>query len=106
LITPRITATTSVWCSGGCRKLCSGWNSSERVAELLFDVGGQRLADLLGADAVEVGRGSEVAHHRLDLHPVGLGQQRDDLFAGPGAIAAENPLVEAVGLHLRPPPVT
>ena len=35
----------------------------------------ERLDDLLGADAVGVDRVRDVAHHRLDLHPVGLLEQ-------------------------------
>ena len=63
------------------------------MPELLLDVLGQRLLDLLRAHAVEVDRGGQVAHHRLDLHPVGLGQQLDHALAGLGVGAVEDALV-------------
>ena len=44
------------------------------------------------ADAVRVDRVRDVAHHRLDLHPVGLGEQRDQLLALGAAIGAEDSL--------------
>ena len=43
-----------------------------------------------GADAVGVDRVGDVAHHGLDLHPVSLLQQLDDLLALGGLIVAEN----------------
>jgi hypothetical protein len=51
------------------------------VGELLGDVGRQRLLDLLGADAVEVDGVGDVALHGLELHPIGLSEQSDDLVA-------------------------
>ena len=41
----------------------------------------ERLDDLLGAHAVRVDRVGDVVHHRLDLHPVGLLEQLDELLA-------------------------
>ena len=63
-----------------------------RVAELLGDVLGQRLLDLLGANAVGVDRVGDVAHHRLDLHPVGLLEQVDDLLARLGVLLGQDVL--------------
>jgi hypothetical protein len=51
------------------------------VPELLLDVLLERLADLLRAHAVRVDRVGEVAHHRLDLHPVGPLEQVENLGA-------------------------
>ena len=56
------------------------------VAELLVDVGVERLGDLLGADAVERGRVGHVRHHGLHLHPVRALEEREDL--GPFASLA------------------
>ena len=39
----------------------------------------ERLDDLLGAHALGVDRVGDVAHHGLDLHPVGLGEHLDQL---------------------------
>jgi hypothetical protein len=62
------------------------------VAELVLDVAAQRLDDLLGAYAVGVDRVGEIAHDRLDLHPVGLRQQPDDLVALPRVLVGQDPL--------------
>src|SRR4029077_16607315 len=62
------------------------------VPELLLHVLGERLLDLLRPDAVEVDRGGEVAHHRLDLHPVGLCEQLDDVLSRLGVGAVEDSL--------------
>jgi hypothetical protein len=61
-----------------------------RVRELLLDVGLQRLDDLLGAQAVGVDRVGDVADHRLELHPVGLGEHLDDLGALLGLVLGED----------------
>src|SRR6478735_5897179 len=62
------------------------------VAELLLDVGLERLDDLPRAHPVRVDRSGDVAHHRLDLHPVGLREQLDDVLAPLRLILAEDPL--------------
>ena len=64
-----------------------------RVPELLLDVLGQRLLDLLRPHAVEVDRGGDVAHHRLDLHPVRLVEKLDDALARLGVLSAMTPCV-------------
>ena len=62
------------------------------VAEFLGDVLRQRLLDLLSADAVGVDRVGDVAHHRLDLHPVGLLEHRDELLAVLAVLLGEDVL--------------
>jgi hypothetical protein len=49
------------------------------VAQLLLDVLLERLADLHRPHAVGVDGVRDVAHDRLDLHPVGLLEELDDL---------------------------
>ena len=77
-----------------------------RVAELLLDVLAQRLDDLLRAHAVGVDRVGEVAHHRLELHPVRLREQLDDLLALLGVLVGEDALASwCVWSWLAPTPV-
>src|SRR5215207_2877722 len=61
-----------------------------RVAELLLDVLLERLDDLLRAHAVGVDRVGDVAHHRLDLHPVRLLEQLDQLLALGGLVVGQD----------------
>src|SRR5215217_2193395 len=61
-----------------------------RVAELLLDVGLERLDDLLRPHAVRVDRVGEVAHDGLDLHPVGLLQESDQLLALRGLVVGQD----------------
>ena len=63
----------------------------ERIRDVL-DVLVQALLDLLGPDAVGVDRVGQVAHHRLDLHPVGLLEELDQLLALVGHVVAEDAL--------------
>ncbi len=51
------------------------------MAQLLLDVLRQRFLDLLRPDAVGVDRVGDVAHHRLDLHPVRALKHLDDPLA-------------------------
>ena len=60
------------------------------MPELLLDVLLERLLDLLRADAVGVDRVGDVAHHRLDLHPVRLLQQLDHLLALVGVVGGHD----------------
>jgi len=62
------------------------------VAELFLDVGLERLDDLLGADAVGVDRVRDVAHDRLDLHPVRLLQHLDDALARLSVLVGQDAL--------------
>ena len=86
----------SVCCSGGWRYVCSAVKSSEPGTMPYSSLirlpnccacpsssctSAARLSDLLRAHAVGVDRVGDVAHHRLDLHPVRLRQQLDDLVA-------------------------
>ncbi len=64
------------------------------MAELLLDVGGERLDHLLRAHAVGVDRVGDVAHHRLDLHPIRLLEQLDDLLASIIVGRSENAVFE------------
>src|SRR4029079_17779090 len=84
-MTPSMTLRTSVGSAGGCSEVCSAVKSTEpggralqlldarreaaRMAHLLDAVRRQRLGDLVGADAIEVRRVGEVAHHGLHLPP-------------------------------------
>jgi hypothetical protein len=49
------------------------------VLNLCQHVGGQRLLNDFGADAVKVNRSGEVILHRLRLHGVGAAEFLDDL---------------------------
>ena len=60
------------------------------VAELLLDVLLERLDDLLRAHAVGVDGVRDVAHHRLDLHPVRLLEHLDQLLALVAHVVAED----------------
>src|SRR5207342_1645324 len=71
------------------------------VAELLVDVLLERLAYLLRADAVGVDRVRDVAHHRLDLHPVGLHQELDDLLALGRQLVGQDSLRRGSGRHIH-----
>ena len=60
------------------------------VAELLLDVLVEGLLDLHRAHAVGVDRVGDVAHHRLDLHPISLLQQVDHMLALIGVIVGHD----------------
>ena len=62
------------------------------VTQLLRDVLGQRLLDLLRPDTVGVDRVGDVAHHRLDLHPIGLLEELDYLLASLGVLLGKDVL--------------
>ena len=64
--------------------------NSRAWPELLLDVLLEGLDDLLRAHAVGVDRVGDVAHHRLDLHPVRLGEQLDQLLAVVLHVVVEN----------------
>jgi len=70
-----------------------------RVAELLLDVRLERLDDLLRPDAVGVDRVGDVVHHRLDLHPVGLLQQAEELVPLRRLVVREDALGSGADCH-------
>src|SRR5918992_1576312 len=69
------------------------------VTELVLDVALQGLPNLLGADAVEVRRRGDVAHHRLDLHPVRLLEQLENLLPPLCVRFREDPDLYRFGAH-------
>src|SRR3954453_18420659 len=60
------------------------------MAELLLDVLVERLDDLLRPHPVRVDRVRDVAHHRLDLHPVRAREELDELLTVVLLLVAEN----------------
>jgi hypothetical protein len=73
---------------------CCAWPSSSWI---LLDIPLEGLDDLLRAHAVGVDRIGDVAHHRLDLHPVRLLEQLDDLLAGLEVVVGEDALRRVAG---------
>jgi hypothetical protein len=72
------------------------------VAELLLDVLLERLADLLRPHAIRVDRVRDIAHHGLDLHPVRLLQQLQDLCPLLGVLRGED-AESCRGCHISAP---
>src|SRR5437868_7559160 len=70
------------------------------MPELLLDVLLERLDDLLRAQAVGVHGVRDVAHHRLDLHPVRLREQLEDLLALLAVLLGEDALRGGADGHL------
>jgi len=66
-----------------------------RMAEFLLDIGLQRLDDLLRADAVGVDRTGDVTHHCLDLHPIGLRQELENLLTLGAVLVGQDALFGA-----------
>ena len=50
------------------------------VSQLLGNVGGQRLLDLLGAHSVQIRAVGQIVHDRFQLHAVRFGQHLNDFF--------------------------